>query len=217
MLVTDMALQNMDQGTRSALLALRRLFGRWRRQQPTLPLQMVPRDRLSVRVERQVQCRSLSSTETPPCEDIPHRPPAIVDIGSMRTDVPGIEPPFKWRRHPQLRDRDAGSGERSAHDRHRDAEAAALRGLFLARGERLGEARAAFAHAAIDPTVDLTELPGFWDLSRGAMLIAAVAYEDVERYRDASALSARVRTRYRPRAMAPVVTFERRADFGRRG
>jgi len=76
------------------------------------------------------------------------------------------------------------------------------------------EARSAFAQAAVDPSIDLTDLAGFWQLSRSAMLIAAVAYEDVERFRDAAALSARVRTRYRPRALTPAGGLPRRGTPG---
>lgn len=215
MLVTDMALQHMDQGTRSVALGLRRLFRRWRRHSATSQFRIRPIESSSALTEGRVRVRSIASTETLPSrEDIPHRPSTIVDIGATRTEVPGVEAPFKWRRHPQLRERDRDTGERSTHDLNRIAAAAALRGLFLARSERLGEARAAFALAATDPSIDLTELPGFWQLSRSGMLIAAVAYEDVERFRDASALSARVRTRYRPRAVAPITALERREEPG---
>ncbi len=213
MLVTDIAMQHMDQGTRSVALSLRRIFGRWRRRRPAPPLRLVPRHSRTSRVAGTGRDRPLAAMESPsPPEILHHRPPANPDSGQTHTDVPAREVPFKWRRHPQLRALDRNSGERSGLDPHGTAEAAALRGLFLARGERLGEARAAFAKAAADPSIDLTDLPGFWHLSRGAMLIAAVAYEDVERFRDAAALSARVRTRYRPRAMASVAPLERRAD-----
>lgn len=215
MLVTDMALLHMDQGSRSVALGLRRLFRRWRRHRPIPPIPIRPFEPGSGLTEGQERVRVIPSTGSPPPrEETAHRHSPIVDVGSTRTDMPGSEVPFKWRRHPQLRDRDRDSGERSTHDLSRIAEAAALRGLFLARAGRLGEARAAFALAATDPSTDLTELPGFWHLSRGAMLIAAVAYEDVERFRDASALSARIRTRYRPRALAPVTAFERQGSPG---
>lgn len=116
---------------------------------------------------------------------------------------------FRWRRHPQLRNRaitgptdmDCASG--------REARSFAVRGIILAQSQRLDDARVAFGIAARDETIDLTAIPGFWDLSRAAMLVAATAYEDVERFRDASALAAHVRTTYRPRAMTTTVSTTR--------
>lgn len=108
---------------------------------------------------------------------------------------------FRWRRHPQLRNRPvAGPAEMAAASR-REARSSAAHGVHLARSERLDEARVAFAIAARDETIDLTAIPGFWELSRGAMLVAAFAYADVDRFRDAAALEAHVRTTYRPRAL----------------
>ncbi len=117
--------------------------------------------------------------------------------------------PFRWRRHPQLRDRPAADPEEVATAARRRASSSAVRGLFLARNGRLEEAREAFAIAARDDTIDLTAIPGFWKLSRSGMLAASAAYEDVARFRDASALAAQIRTTYRPRAVTPVATTTR--------
>jgi len=113
-------------------------------------------------------------------------------------------PEFRWRRHPLLRSTDRAASSASIPEASRSARAAATRGLFLARSGRFAEARDAFAIAAREPEVDLTSIPGFWDLPRGGMLAAAGAYEDNERYRDASALSARLRLMHRPRSIAAV-------------
>lgn len=207
MLVTDLALRDMEEEAQSLLGPLRRLLDRlWGRRHPAQ--EIMPS--LSVATGEPGLASILTfhsaSEATPPaatCEDTADRLAAT-----------GPDSPFKWRRHPQLRDRSRNPsrnpGDRTPADVQRDARAAAVRGIFLARGERLGEARAAFAQAAADPSIDLSNLPGFWQLSRSAMLIAATAYEDVERFRDASALSAQVRTRYRPQAVAPVGTVGRR-------
>jgi hypothetical protein len=58
--------------------------------------------------------------------------------------------------------------------------------------------------AAAETTVDLAAIPGFWQLSRGGMLAAVGAYEDAARFRDASALGAKIRLRYRPRSVAAL-------------
>lgn len=110
---------------------------------------------------------------------------------------------FRWRRHPQLLNHSETS-EPDPDELERGARSAGVRGLFLARSGRFDEARAAFAMAAAESTIDLTAIPGFWDLSRGGMHAAVNAYEDVERYRDASALGARIRLKYRPRSISPL-------------
>jgi hypothetical protein len=121
----------------------------------------------------------------------------------------GGDTTFRWRRHPQLRNRPATDPRDAAAAARRQARSSAVRGLFLARGGQLEEARAAFASAARDETVDLTAIPGFWTLSRGAMLAAVAAYEDVERFRDSSALAAQIRKTYRPRAVPPITARPR--------
>lgn len=127
---------------------------------------------------------------------------------------PGANTLYKWRRHPLLLHRSGDNDDRTDEERQRVARAAAVRGMFLARSERLAEARSAFTQAAEDETLDLSELPGFWRLSRSAMLVVADAYEDVGRFRDASALSAQVRTTFRPRAVDPVRHPSRRDASG---
>jgi hypothetical protein len=84
----------------------------------------------------------------------------------------------------------------------RRARAAAFRALLLARQRRHGEAAGAFAEAlTLEPTLDLTETPTFWDLERTAHLAAADAYEAVGRTRDAMTLRGRVELRFRPRLL----------------
>lgn len=110
---------------------------------------------------------------------------------------------FRWRRHPQLLT-GAKSSDLDPRDLVRCARAAAVRGLFLARSGRFGEARSAFGKAASESTIDLTAIPGFWDLSRGGMLAAIRAYEDAGRFREASALGAQIRLKYRPRSLSDL-------------
>jgi hypothetical protein len=76
--------------------------------------------------------------------------------------------------------------------------------MILARGGKFVDATAAFITAASDPKVDLTTLPGFWDLSRQGMASAVRAYEHNSRIRDAAALKARMRSTLRPRAIKPL-------------
>lgn len=111
---------------------------------------------------------------------------------------------FRWRRHPQLLNQADAVNPGDIEDLERRARSAAVRGLFLARSGRLDEARSAFAVAATEPAVDLTAIPGFWELTRSGMLAAVGAYEEAGRFREASALGARIRLTYRPRPLAPV-------------
>lgn len=123
---------------------------------------------------------------------------------------------FRWRRHPQLLNQSRTGASADVEDLERSARSAGVRGLFLARSGRIDEARAAFAIAAGESSVDLSVIPGFWDLSRSGMLAAVSAYDDVERYRDASALGARIRLTYRPRSVSavPEVPNQRRSVAG---
>lgn len=115
-----------------------------------------------------------------------------------------IDTRFRWRRHPQLRNRPVAGPHEAAAASRREARSSAARGIDLARNERLDEARVAFAYAARDETIDLTTTPGFWNLSRAGMLVASSAYADADRFRDSAALAAHVRTTYRPHAVTRI-------------
>jgi hypothetical protein len=107
---------------------------------------------------------------------------------------------LRWRRHPQLRDRPTSALPAN----EREARGQAVRGLYAARAGDLEAARHFFSLAATEHAVDLCQIPGFWNLPRAAMLAAVAAYEDAGRVREASALGARIRTMFRPRALTPV-------------
>jgi hypothetical protein len=82
----------------------------------------------------------------------------------------------------------------------RRARAIALRGLCQSRAHRFDAARASFVEATLlDPTLDLAKMPDFWRLPSGAHQAAIEAYEQVGRRRDAAALTATVRTTFRPK------------------
>lgn len=107
---------------------------------------------------------------------------------------------FRWRRHPQL----LGQTSSDLHRDEREARHDAVRGLFAARAGALECAESHFARAAECGDIDLSAIPGFWQLDRAAMMTAVDAYERAGRIRDASALNARIRTMYRPRALTPM-------------
>jgi hypothetical protein len=107
---------------------------------------------------------------------------------------------LRWRRHPQLRHRPTSALPAS----EREARAQAVRALYAARAGDLDSAQHFFTLAASETSIDLCNIPGFWHLSRAAMLTAVSAYEEAGRLRDASALSARIRTKLRPRILTPV-------------
>lgn len=80
------------------------------------------------------------------------------------------------------------------------ARAAAVQGYVRARDGNNDGAIEQFAEAArLDPELDLTTIPGFWALPRGAHDAAAFAYERADRERDAWRLRAVIRRTYRPR------------------
>ena len=134
------------------------------------------------------------------------RPAPLMPSGQPRMrvvrDLPNAPAPaeFRWRRHPQLRAQSVSSLPES----ERAARAHAIRALYAALAGDLDAARQHFALAAAEPTVDLSEIPGFWALPRAAMLAAVEGYEAAGRMREASALGARIRTMLRPRALSTV-------------
>ncbi|MDQ3613020.1 MAG: hypothetical protein M3412_01720 [Chloroflexota bacterium] len=134
-------------------------------------------------------------------------PPATVSSKTNQRTTAAVQKnaadsPQPWRRHPQLRA--APSASPSITSGRRSARLEAERGMILARGGKFADATAAFVTAASDPKVDLTALPGFWDLSRQGMASAVRAYEHNSRIRDAAALKARMRSTLRPRAIKPL-------------
>ena len=192
MLVTELACRDMEAGVRGPAARLGRLIRRILRRA----------------VSKEV------APSSPGLELHPH--PRVVnatdpDQTAARPRVPEAALAFRWRRHPQLLSQSTVSVD--AEDHERSARSAAVRGLFLARSGRFDDARTAFAVAA-EASIDLTATPGFWDLPRSGMLAAAAAYEDVERFREAAALSARVRLRYRPRSMPAMPAGRRRTASG---
>jgi len=107
---------------------------------------------------------------------------------------------MKWRRHEQLR---RPSVEALDTDERR-ARQHAVRGLYAAHAGDLAEAEQYFTSAARHEAIDFGEIPGFWALQRDGIMTAVRAYESAGRLREASALSARIRTELRPRALSPV-------------
>ena len=124
----------------------------------------------------------------------------ILRLVSMEPEIAERSAGFRWRRHPQLlkpHTPDISTDQRGArHD--------AVRGLYAARAGAFDVAREQFARAATCTDIDLSAIPGFWQLSRSAMMTAVEAYEQVDRIRDAAALNAQIRTMYRPRALTSV-------------
>lgn len=110
--------------------------------------------------------------------------------------APAVEeqhPSHKWRRHPQLR-----AYEAPITSEERDGRQEAVRGFFAAREGALEVATRHFTRAAQCYDVDITDVPGFWSLTRGQMQSAVDAYEAVGRFRDSAALDAQISTIFRP-------------------
>jgi tetratricopeptide (TPR) repeat protein len=76
----------------------------------------------------------------------------------------------------------------------------AVKGYLRARDGQYERALEHFAQAAdLDPELDLTTVPRFWDLPRAAHDCAVAALEQVGRNREASRLLAIVNRRFRPK------------------
>lgn len=89
--------------------------------------------------------------------------------------------------------------------REQRARVLALRGLSQARDGEYERAQTSFASAArLDPRLDLALLPTFWSLPRRAHEVAIAALHDANRTRDAAALTATMRSRFRPRAVRAI-------------
>jgi hypothetical protein len=184
MLVTDLAYRDMEARADGLAARIGRLFARALRRKSRDGVQEQP---YVVAPEHRAHLRLVGVKREPSATSVP--------VDHSRSGD------FRWRRHPQLLRQAHDAIEPDPEDLERSARSASVRGLFLARSGRIDDARDAFATAARDASIDLTAIPGFWDLSRGGMVAAVRAYEDVERFRDASALEARIRLKYRPRSV----------------
>ena len=113
--------------------------------------------------------------------------PAEPELLRFRSQIRTAQPPSDLARHEQR------------------ARVLALRGLSQARDGEYERAQTTFASAArLDPRLDLALLPSFWDLPRRAHEAAIGALHDADRRRDAAALTAAVKTRFRPRALRAI-------------
>jgi hypothetical protein len=103
------------------------------------------------------------------------------------------------------------STELAGHEQR--ARVLALRGLSQARDGEYERAQTTFASAArLDPRLDLALLPSFWNLPRRAHDASIAALHDAGRRRDAAALTATVKTRFRPHALRAINRANDRAD-----
>jgi hypothetical protein len=183
MLVTDLAMQDMEARTESLLERLAACISSLFRRNRTMPASQQP-------------FAFTSGSSSPRIHLVTS---AFQNDGSHALHLQDDMTDYRWRKHPQLRPDSNGLASLDPGERERMARSASIRGLFLARSGRYEDARTAFAMAAAEHSLDLTAIPGFWALSRGGMQAAIKAYEDVERYREASSLEATIRLKYRPR------------------
>lgn len=95
--------------------------------------------------------------------------------------------------------RGIGSGD-SLMPNERRARASAIRALVASREGKFEHARRAFAEAAsLDPTLDISRVPGFWQLPREAQQAAVDALYDAQRPREADFLASTLRYKFKPR------------------
>lgn len=133
------------------------------------------------------------ATPEPRMQRMVAKNPDLRLVSTSKETEPETHADHKWRRHPQLRQYEA-----PISDEIRSARHDAVRGLCAARAGALDVAIRHFAVAAQCDDVDLTAIPGFWNLTRGQMQTAVHAYESVGRHRDAAALDAHIETIFRP-------------------
>jgi hypothetical protein len=82
----------------------------------------------------------------------------------------------------------------------RKARAAAVRALMRARDGHFDQARALFAEAAtLDPALDLSTVPTFWELARNGQQAAVEGYELAGRADDAVVLASELAYTFRPK------------------
>jgi hypothetical protein len=92
--------------------------------------------------------------------------------------------------------------ENALSPREQKARVVALRGLSQAREGEFAAARETFGDAIrLDPDLDLSRLPSFWKQPRQTHDCVVDALYDADRTRDAAALIANLRTRFRPRLL----------------
>jgi hypothetical protein len=157
-----------------------------------LSLVPMPLERPRLRLVENVRAESEGNLTSFPCD----QRNGDEGVAPDHTGIGDQESSFRWRRHPQLRGDRATA---SLSDSERAARLAAVRGVFAARDGELELAADYFCEAVREPAIDLAEVPGFWRLSRAGMTAAIDAYEAAGRHRDAAAMSARIRTVFRPR------------------
>lgn len=159
---------------------------------PQLSLVPMPTERPSLRLVENVRAEPEGILTSVPYDQNESDESVLPDDA----DAGDRESSFRWRRHPQLRGDRATGG---LSDSERAGRLAAVRGVFAARDGDLELAADYFCAAVREPAIDLGDVPGFWRLSRAGMTAAIDAYEAAGRHRDASAMSARIRTVFRPR------------------
>ncbi|MBA2278120.1 MAG: hypothetical protein H0W06_10190 [Chloroflexia bacterium] len=188
MLISDLAARDLGWQRESASLGIGTLL-----------------TRVAARVQRMSPFSGRTRSPAPLSHEAqPTRPAPLAVVRAPDAGKgPAMDESFRWRRHPQLRDR------AEVVDIHeRQARLAAIRGLFNARNGDYEGARLAFAQAAREDALDLAEVPGFWLMPRAGLTAAVLAYEDAGRLRDAAALAARVRTTLRPRPVTVLPAAE---------
>jgi hypothetical protein len=128
---------------------------------------------------------------------MPSTPLGVDEVPCPAATTEAIVPPAANRHEVQAREIVLTADERRAR-------AIALRGLSQSRAHRFDAALASFVEATrLDPALDLAKLPDFWRLPLGAHQAAIDAYECVGRRRDAAALTAAVRSTFRPKLFRP--------------
>lgn len=195
MLITDMAYRDMEARSDSVTEVLSRIIGSMFRRKHHGATEESTQASIQSAPAPQIH---LVATAKP--EQSPSPSPEALDN----------EP--SWRKHPMLR-ATASSSDLSEDELARITRAASSRAIFLARSGRLDEACDAFATVAQNADADLSDIPGFWNLSRAGMQSAIQGYELVERFRDAARLEATIRLKYRPR-LTPVAIHEPRSASG---
>jgi hypothetical protein len=196
MMISDMAYRDMEASSQSVTDILTRIVSSVFRRRPH-------------QSETISALNGLVLPEAPRIHLVAQPPVMEMESSTLRDETPS-DP--HWRKHPMLRASSTPTMS-TPDEQARLSRAASTRALFLSRSGRFDEARAAFVTAARDLEIDLSDIPGFWNLSRAGMQAAIEAYEEVERFRDAARLEATIRLKYRPR-LTPLSTIGPRSATG---
>lgn len=129
---------------------------------------------------------------------------------------PEVQPDRRRKRrltpHPQLRQPKQDTLPNSIRTARHDC----MRGIAAAKSGALDIALRHWRRAVAAADIDLSAIPEFWDLTRGQMMVAIDAYEQVGKYQEAALLDEQLSSFYRPTLVGTSISPARTRTGSRR-